>query len=175
MKAKKLLIPFVLASLTGHALVIALTTGFDRTGGTRPESVLTVDLQAIPENPSLPEPPPHKEIPPVIGDNGREDSALLDRKSGRYDSYLRMIRRKVEAQWRNPPQAQPEKGEGTTIVRFTIAADGALKGMRVTTASGSPALDQGTLAAIRAAAPYAPLPSHFKLSRLHITATFNHR
>jgi outer membrane biosynthesis protein TonB len=43
------------------------------------------------------------------------------------------------------------------------------------TPSGIPVLDEGTLAAVRAAAPYAPLPKDFKLARLHITATFNYR
>ena len=175
MTAKKLLIPFVLASLTGHALVIALTTGFDWTGHPRPEEVLTVELKAPPEEAAQPDPPRREETPPEVGGKGREDSVDLQSKKSRYDSYLLTIRRRIERQWSHPSRALPDKKEGKAVIRFTIDASGALKGVRIATASGSPALDEGTLAAVRAAAPFAPLPATFNLTRLHITAVFNYR
>lgn len=175
MTAKKLLIPFVLASLTGHALVIALTTGFDWTGHPRPEEVLNVELKAPPENAAQPDPPRREETPPEVGGEGREDSVDLQGEKSPYDTYLRLIRRKVERHWSYPPQALPRKKEGKAVIRFTIDASGALEGVRIATASGSPALDEGTLAAVRAAAPFAPLPADFNLTRLHITAVFNYR
>ena len=174
MTAKKLLIPFVLASLTGHALVIALTTGFDRTGRPRPENVLTVELKAPPENAAQPDPPHREETPSEVGGDGRKDDVLRGKKS-RYDTYLLLIRRKIERHWSYPPQAPSGKKEGTAVIRFTIDASGALKGVRIATPSGSPVLDEGTLAAVRAAAPFAPLPTAFNLTRLHITAVFNYR
>jgi len=175
MTAKKLLIPFVLVSLTGHALVIALTTHFDWTGSSRPEEVLTVELEAHSENEARPDPSLREETPPEAGGEGREDSVALGGGKSRYDTYLLLIRRKIEARWSYPPQAVSGKKEEKTVIRFTIDASGALTGVRITTPSGSTVLDEGTLAAVRAAAPYAPLPREFNLARLHITATFNYR
>lgn len=175
MTAKKLLIPFVLASLTGHALVIALTTGFDWTGPPRSEKVLTVELKAPPENAAHPDLPRREETPPEVGVDGPQDSVDLQGKKSPYDSYLLLIRRKVERHWSYPPQALSGKKERKAVIRFTIDASGALKGVRIATPSGSPALDEGTLAAVRAAAPFAPLPADFNLTRLHITAVFNYR
>jgi len=61
------------------------------------------------------------------------------------------------------------------VIRFTIDANGSLSGYDVMTTSGSAILDQGALAVVKAAAPYAPLPAEYNLSRLHITATFSYR
>lgn len=175
MTAKKLLIPFVLASLTGHALVIALTAHFDWTGSSRPEKVITFELEASAENAARPDPSRSKETLPETGADGREDSVTLGGEKSRYDTYLLLIRRKIEQRWSYPPQAVSGKKEEKTVIRFTIDASGALRGVRIATTSGSPVLDEGTLAAVRAAAPYAPLPKDFNLARLHITAIFNYR
>ncbi|MEW6333820.1 MAG: energy transducer TonB [Thermodesulfobacteriota bacterium] len=175
MRARRLLIPFALASLAGHALVIALATGVDWTGRSRQETVLTVDLQAPPGDAARPDPPGAEDPPPEAGGKGPGDSVDLRAKKSRYDTYLRLIRRKIERHWSDPPQALPGKKEGSAVIRFTIDANGALRGVRIANASGSPALDEGTLAAVRAAAPFDPLPAEFNLARLHITATFNYR
>jgi len=175
MRARRLLIPFALASLAGHALVIVLTTGVDWTGRSRPETVLTVDLQAPPGDATRPD-PPRGEAPPS-GDGGENpaDSVHSRAKESRYDTYLRLIRRKIERHWSDPPRTLPGKKAGSAVIRFTIDASGALRGVRIASASGSQALDEGTLAAVRAAAPFDPLPADFNLTRLHITATFNYR
>jgi protein TonB len=165
----------VLASLTGHALVIALTTRFDWTGSSRPEKVITFELEAPSENAARPEPTRQEETPPDAGVKGPEDSVALRGKKSRYDAYLLLIRRKIEQHWKYAPQAVSGNKEGKAVIRFTIDASGALTGVRITTTSGSQVLDEGTLAAVRAAAPYAPLPKDFNLARLHITATFNYR
>jgi TonB family protein len=175
MRAKKLLIPFVLASLTGHALVIALTTHYDWAGSSQPEKVITFDLGAPAENDARPDPSHHEETPPEARGAGREDSVTLGGEESRYNTYLSHIRRKIEQRWSYPPKAVTAKKETKTVIRFTIDANGTLSGVSVATASGNPVLDEGTLAAIQAAAPYAPLPKDFNLERLHITATFNYR
>lgn len=177
MTAKKLLIPFFIASLAGHALVIALTIGFDRTVRARPEpeQVLTVELKAPPEGADRPEPPRREETSPEAAGERREDSVDLQAKKTPYDAYLLLVRRKVERRWSDPPQALSGKKEGKAVIRFTIDASGALKEVRIKTTSGNPTLDEGTLAAVRAAAPFTPLPADFNLTRLHITAVFNYR
>lgn len=175
MRARRLIIPFALASLAGHALVITLTTGVDWTGRSRPETVLTVDLQAPPGDAARPDPPRGGEPPPEAGGEGAADSVDLQARKSRYESYLRLIRRKIERHWSDPPRTLPGKKEGSAVIQFTIDTNGTLRGIRIASASGSPALDEGTLAAVRAAAPFDPLPADFNLTRLHITATFNYR
>jgi TonB family protein len=178
MTAKKFLIPFVLASLAGHALVLALTTRIDMTGGSRAEKVMTVELKEPQEKETQREPHRREEAPPPpasMAAGFREDSASLGSRNGPYDSYLIEIRRKIEQLWRYPPEALSRKTEGNAVIRFTINASGALAGYRILATSGSPLLDRGALTVVRAAAPYAPLPAAFKLARLHITATFSYR
>jgi TonB family protein len=155
--------------------VIALTTHFDWTGSSRPEKMITFELETPSEKEARPDPRPPEETQPEAGGPGREDSISLEGKKSRYDAYLLLIRRKIERHWSYPPQAVLGRKEEKTVIRFTIDATGALAGAGITTTSGSPVLDKGTLAAVRAAAPYAPLPKEFNLTRLHITATFNYR
>ena len=179
MTAKKFLIPFVLASLTGHALIIALTARIDMTGGPRLEKVMNVELKTTTEV----EPPPVSargepaaSAAQTAETRGyREDSVALQNPGGPYESYLLQIRRKIEDLWSYPAQALSEKREGEAVIRFTIDAGGALDDYYVTSTSGSPVLDEGALAVVRAASPFAPLPAVFHLSRLHVTATFSYR
>jgi len=178
MTAKKFLIPFILASLAGHALVIALTARIDMTGGSRPEKVMNVELKT----PMEVEPPASArsgQAGPAARANAargyREDSVALQNPGGPYESYLLQIRRKIEGLWSYPPQAISEKQEGNAVIRFTIDAGGTLAGYYITTSSGSSILDEGALACVRAASPFEPLPGAFNLSLLHVTATFSYR
>lgn len=179
MTAKKFLIPFILASLAGHALAIVLTAHIDMTGGPRPEKVMNVELKTPTEVEPLPASARSRPAAPAAHAAAavgyREDSVALQNPGGPYESYLLQIRRKIEGLWSYPPQALSEKREGNAVIRFTIDAGGALTGYYITSSSGSPVLDEGALACVRAASPFAPLPGDFNLSRLHVTATFSYR
>jgi periplasmic protein TonB len=180
MTATKFLIPFVLVSLAGHILVLALTTRIVMTGSRESEKVMKVELKAETE---IETPPPSARNEPAeeaaravtIPDGYREDTVSMQNPDSRYESYLLPISRKIERLWTYPAQAIAEKQEGTAVIRFTIDAGGALKGNRITSSSGNPILDEGALAVIRAASPFAPLPAAFHLSRLHVTAEFRYR
>ena len=179
MMTKKFLIPFVLASLVGHALVLALTTQIDWEVSPPPEQapkVITVELKG----------PPKKVVRRAYRRNVeqrstassgafREGTADLRGDTSPYRDYLLQVRRKIEQLWSYPPQAIAAQEEGNAEIRFTIDANGSLSGYDVITTSGSAVLDQGALAVVKAAAPYAPLPAEYNLSRLHITATFSYR
>ena len=178
MTAKKFLIPFILASIAGHALVIALTARIDMTVGPRPEKVMKVELKTPMEVEPQASARSGKKAP-AAGANAargsREDSVGLQNPGGPYDSYLLRIRRKIEGLWSYPPQALSEKREGNAVIRFTIDAGGTLADYYITSSSGSPILDEGALACVRAASPFEPLPGVFNLSLLHVTATFSYR
>jgi periplasmic protein TonB len=179
MTAKKFLIPFILASLAGHALIIALTARIDMTGGPRPEKVINVELKITTEV----EPPSSSARSRQTAQAARtaetrsyrEDSVSLQNPDGPYESYLLQIRRKIEGLWSYPAQALSQKQEGEAVIRFTIDAGGALNDYYITSTSGSPVLDEGALAVVRTASPFEPLPAVFNLSRLHVTATFSYR
>jgi protein TonB len=179
MTAKRFLIPFILASLAGHALVIALTARVDLTGGPRPETVMNVELKTLtevePQSASARNETASPSARATATGGYREDSVGLQNPGGPYESYLLQIRRKIEGLWSYPPQALSEKQEGNAVIRFTIDAGGALNGYYITSSSGSPILDEGALACVRAASPFAPLPGTFNLSLLHVTATFSYR
>ena len=180
MTAKKFLIPFILVSLAGHALVIALTARIDMRDSPRPGKVMNVELKA----PTEIEPPPYssrsEQTTPAASAAAeprgyREDTIALQNPGGPYESYLLQIRRKIEGLWSYPPQALSEKREGNAVIHFTIDAGGTLADYYVTSSSGSPILDEGALACVRAASPFEPLPGAFNLSLLHVTATFSYR
>ena len=180
MTATKFLIPFILASLAGHALVIALTARIDMTGGPRPEKVMNVELKTTtevepPSSSARSEPTAQATRTAKKPAGYREDTVALQNPGGPYESYLIQIRRKIEGLWSYPAQALSQKQEGSAVIRFTIDAGGALNGYYITSSSGSPILDEGALAVVRAASPFAPLPAVFHLSRLHVTATFSYR
>jgi len=178
MMTRKFLIPFVLASLAGHSLVLALTTRIYWTEtSSLQEKVITVELKAPLENKTRSKPtrPKETQAATVAGDGIREDSVALQGELGPYSVYLGLIRRKIDQIWSYPPQALSEKKEGNAVISFTIDASGALQEYHVTSTSGSTVLDEEALAVVRAAAPYAPLPADFNLARLHITATFSYR
>jgi protein TonB len=178
MTAKKFLIPFILASLAGHALVIALTARINMSDSPRPEKVMNVELKTPMEveSRSSARSGQAAQASRVTTTRGyREDSVALQNPGGPYESYLLQIRRKIENLWSYPPQALSEKREGNAVIRFTIDAGGTLAGYYITSTSGSLILDEGALACVRAASPFAPLPGAFNLSLLHVTATFSYR
>jgi TonB family protein len=180
MTAKKFFILFILASLAGHALIIALTARIDMTGGQRPEKVIKVELKAPPEvkpqqQHAIRGGKPAPAAPAAAARGYREDSVALQNPGGPYESYLLLIRRRIEGLWTYPPQALSEKREGNAVIRFSINTSGGLASYYVASSSGSPILDEGALACVRDASPFAPLPDSFNLSLLNVTATFSYR
>ncbi len=171
----------MLASLAGHALVLALTTRIDWAVSPAVgagEKVITVELKGAPGKGGPARPPPQRQGAAARRQSSgafREGTAALQGEASPYRDYLLQVRRKIEQLWSYPPQAIAAQEEGNAVIRFTIDANGSLSGYDVMTTSGSTVLDQGALAVVKAAAPYAPLPAEFNLSRLHITATFSYR
>ena len=177
MMTRKFLILFILASLLGHSLVLALMTFVHWTPAPLQGKIVTVELKEPPEKQprSKPAGPNKRPVAATAADGFREDSASLQGEIGPYSGYLLAIRRKIERIWSYPQQALSEQKEGNAVIRFTIDAGGALQGYYVMSSSGSTILDEEALAVVRAAAPFAPLPADFNLARLHITATFSYR
>ncbi len=77
--------------------------------------------------------------------------------------------------WKYPAGSREKNEEGTVVVKISIDAGGHLEQAALMSSSGFENLDAGTLDAVKTAAPFAPLPQAYDLSRLHIIASFRYR
>jgi protein TonB len=70
-------------------------------------------------------------------------------------TYLSEVRRRISREKRYPRSARRRGIEGTVQLRFAIARDGTIAGLR---AEGTDVLSDAAVEAVRAAAPFRPLP-----------------
>ncbi len=87
-----------------------------------------------------------------------------------YISYFAGIKRKIELVWGYPAGANGI--EGDVVVDFVIGRNGRLESATMIRGSGNKALDEEALGAIRKAAPFAPIPTEYKIANLQIRAHF---
>jgi protein TonB len=76
-------------------------------------------------------------------------------------SHQRKTFKKVGAAWKPPTTSQYPRVGTKTVVRAVIATNGRLVSTDISTSSGSKEWDAAVDRAVRAAAPYDPLPSSF--------------
>jgi TonB family protein len=100
----------------------------------------------------------------------REETVSLA-KGGKYERYLRQIKRKIEQGW----VLAADIGEGDLIVVFSVERSGKLSRVKLLRSSGNRRLDASALSAVRAAGPFAPMPPQMALARLHVRASFCYR
>ncbi len=75
-----------------------------------------------------------------------------------FSEFLKKVRERIKEVQRFPPNVRNlEEGSSTTI-RFTLLKDGTIRDPKVSTSSGSRALDNAALAAVQNAEPYPPFP-----------------
>ena len=75
-----------------------------------------------------------------------------------FNEFLKAVRDRIKQVQRFPPRVRNLDDGSTTTVRFTLFKDGSIKNPVVTDSSGSQALDNAALAAVRNAVPYPPFP-----------------
>jgi periplasmic protein TonB len=76
---------------------------------------------------------------------------------------LRAIRRQIQQTHAYPDAARREGLQGTALVAFRIASDGAVERLEIERSSGSRILDDASLRTIRRAAPYPPYPDWIRI------------
>ncbi|HYE77396.1 MAG TPA: energy transducer TonB [bacterium] len=74
------------------------------------------------------------------------------------NDYTIRLRSLIDAKKRYPPPAKRLRRTGRAQVAFTVGADGSLSDLTLRTSSGTEALDDAALQAVRDAAPFPPLP-----------------
>jgi protein TonB len=95
------------------------------------------------------------------GTSGAGKGAIGNR-AGPGDDYLERLYRHLLRYKKYPPDAIGQKQQGSVLVGFTIARDGTLSDPRIERSSGSPLLDQATIAMLKRASPAPRLPDSFQ-------------
>lgn len=119
-------------------------------------------------------------LPPVTysaNENGgpEHSSVSLNTTDPKYITYVGRIRQSIESEWQYPELALRHGLQGKLAVEFTILGNGQLQGLRLIRSSGSLLLDDEALRAIKAAAPFPPIPPWIKPNPLPISATMEYR
>lgn len=118
--------------------------------------------------------PPATWSAPRASNTQREGPVRLDTKNPQYITYFNSIKRDIELVWEYPEPALRYGLQGKLLLEFSIMADGRLESARIIRSSGSSLLDYEALRAIKAAAPFSPIPPWIDKSRIAIIASFEY-
>lgn len=102
------------------------------------------------------------------------DPVSLNSRDPMYVSYFTKIKQNIEQQWEYPEVALRYGLQGRLALEFTIGGSGQLEQLRMIRSSGSQVLDEEALRAIKAAAPFPPIPSWIKPIPLSISASMEY-
>lgn len=102
------------------------------------------------------------------------DPVSLNTRDPTYVSYFTKIKQNIEQQWEYPEMALRYGLQGRLSLEFTIGGSGQLEQLRMIRSSGSQLLDEEALRAIKAAAPFPPIPSWIKPVPLSISASMEY-
>jgi len=183
MNSKLIFVWPVIISLIGHVALIAASSMVDLRDNVKTAELFAVHI-AEPEsaaNPLKEDKPVRERMPEQakeakpLPEGGREDTVDIGSSDVKYAAYLSGVKQKIVRIWQYPARAYEKKEEGRVVIKISIDANGSLAQAALMNSSGFVELDEGTLAVIRAAAPFQPLPKRYDLSRLNIIASFNYR
>jgi protein TonB len=124
--------------------------------------------------------PTFKELLPPVGwsADGRVGSAngpvRLDTKDPQYVTYFNSIKRAIEVVWQYPELALRYGLQGRLLLEFSILGNGDIESAKIIRSSGSNLLDEEALRAVKAAAPFGPIPSWLGKNRIDIIASFEY-
>lgn len=116
-------------------------------------------------------------LPPITysSGGGRGSAPVsLNTKDPAYISYFNRIKLAIEQNWEYPELALRYGLQGRLSLEFAVNANGQLEQLRITRSSGSQLLDDEALRAIRAAAPFPPIPSWIKGGPVMISASMEY-
>ncbi len=99
-----------------------------------------------------------------------DDSVTLDTDEFKFISYNRWLKVRVESILKYPELAAMSGYQGTLYIKFDILKDGFLGDVEVLKSSGYKILDDEAVRAIRASAPFQPLPEEWHMERYSIRA-----
>jgi protein TonB len=116
-------------------------------------------------------------LPPLTwsSSNSRVSAPVsLNTRDPIFVSYFNKIKQSIESEWEYPELALRYGLQGKLSLEFTIANDGQLAHLRLIRSSGSQLLDEEAIRAIKAAAPFPPIPPWIKPNPLPIAASMEY-
>jgi TonB family protein len=116
-------------------------------------------------------------LPPLTwsSSNSRVSAPVsLNTRDPIFVSYFNKIKQSIESEWEYPELALRYGLQGKLSLEFTIANDGQLAQLRLVRSSGSQLLDEEAIRAIKAAAPFPPIPPWIKPNPLPIAASMEY-
>ena len=87
-----------------------------------------------------------------------------------FGPYINELQRRIKRNW-TPPSSDRSK---RVVALFTVGRNGQLLGVRIKAPSGSPAADEAALSAVRASAPFRPLPANYRGNTIDIEFIFDY-
>ena len=87
-----------------------------------------------------------------------------------FGPYIAELQRRIKRNW-NPPADNRNK---RVVAVFTVSRSGRLVGIRIKKSSGVAVADQAATNAIRASAPFRPLPPNFRGNTIDVLFTFDY-
>lgn len=98
----------------------------------------------------------------------------LSTQEFRWMGYFSKLKKTIQSTWSYPRAARYAALQGRVKVRFIILKNGDLAQAKVLSSSGYDILDAHVLQALGEAAPFDPLPWHFKEPRMEVTGVFTY-
>jgi len=124
--------------------------------------------------------PTLKELLPPVGwsadsrSRATDGPVRLDTTDPQYLTYFSSIKRAIEIVWQYPELALRYGLQGRLLLEFSILGNGDLESARIVRSSGSNLLDEEALRAVKAAAPFGPIPPWIGRNRIDIVASFEY-
>ena len=98
----------------------------------------------------------------------------LDTRDPQYVTYFNSIKRAIEVVWQYPELALRYGLQGRLLLEFSILGNGDIESAKIVRSSGSNLLDEEALRAVKAAAPFGPIPPWIGKNRIDIVASFEY-
>jgi protein TonB len=124
--------------------------------------------------------PTLKELLPPVGWSadarvgGADGPIPLDTRNPQFVTYFNSIKRAIEVVWQYPELALRYGLQGRLLLEFSILGNGDLDSAKIVRSSGSNLLDEEALRAVKAAAPFGPIPPWLGKNRIDIVASFEY-
>lgn len=151
----------LLATAVGIGVLASSCAVIGRWKTTTPESVSSPPKETSP-----------KETPPK--EAAREHPIPLRRQDPKVIAYMTSVRRAINLQWVYPAAALRQRVEGKLTLELTILENGQLGETRIVRSSGITMLDEEAIRAVKAAAPFKPIPAGIGRDRITIVTAFDY-
>ncbi len=102
------------------------------------------------------------------------DPVSLNTTNPQYVTYFGGIKHAIELVWQYPELALRYGLQGKLLLQFAILNTGELESATIVRSSGSHLLDEEAVRAVRAAAPFKPIPPWIGKNRIEIVASFEY-